>query len=441
MTILSLIHEEVETFRLATADLEVESCAVGFVSAGSGSRYVVRGFAAVPENAYLERNAVCATLSPEFCLHVANRARVEGTGVVFAHTHVGDVPLERFSSIDDAGESTLLTYFSRRVPAQQHFSCLVTRSALQCRMLGGRVRASVRLVGKSIKQDLGRDHIASLEHHDRQIRAFGRDGQRILEHTRVAVVGLGGTGSVVVQQLAHLGVRDFVFIDPDVVEVSNLNRLVGATTRDIGTSKTAVAKSHVLSINASADIVEVVGNVVDHSIASRLLDCDFVFLCTDSHASRAVVNQVAYQYLIPCIDMGVAIHAADGVVSHVVGRVQMLAPGLPCLTCGTWIDSNQVRLEMMTDEQRARDPYFVGPGVEQPAVITLNSTVASLSVTMCLSALTDLPADARLLLYDAIKGTVRSVTARRDPGCIVCSSSGALAKGQTWPLPTRHDSK
>jgi len=436
MTMLSLIDEEFETFRAATADAEVESCAVGYVAAAARNRYVVRRFEAVPESAYLERSASRATLSPEFSVHVANAARAEGLGVLIAHTHVGDAPLERFSGIDDAGESVLLTYFSRRVPGQQHFSCLVT-PALQCRALGARERASVRLVGKSIRQDLGREPIAHFEHHDRQIRAFGRDGQRILERTRVGVVGLGGTGSIVVQQLAHLGVHDFVFIDPDEVEASNLNRLVGTTSRDVGKPKTSVAKRHVLSVNPSAGVVEIIGNVIDSSIAVHLLNCDFLFLCTDTHASRAVVNQVAYQYLIPCIDMGVAVHAAGGVVKHVAGRVHMLAPGLPCLTCGTWIDSNQVRLEMMTDEQRAEDPYFVGVSVEQPAVITLNSTVASLAVTMCLSALTGLPADARLILYDAMKGSVRSVTARRNSKCIVCSSSGALARGKTWPLPTR----
>src|SRR5207237_1009124 len=99
----------------------------------------------------------------------------------------------------------------------------------------------------------------------------------------------------------------------------------------------------------------------------RLAAVDFLFLCTDSHASRAVVNQVCYQYLVPGIDIGVSIGTANGWVTHISGRVQMMAPGLPCLVCGNWLDAQQVRREMMSEEERRNDPYFVGVGVEQPA--------------------------------------------------------------------------
>src|SRR3546814_2368157 len=86
--------------------------------------------------------------------------------------------------------------------------------------------------------------------------------------------------------------------------------------------------------------------------AARIAGCDFIFLCTDSHASRAVVCQAAYQYLVPVIDMGVSVSTADGAITHVTGRVQMLAPGLACLTCTGALDGEQVRREMLTPEQQ-----------------------------------------------------------------------------------------
>lgn len=92
---------------------------------------------------------------------------------------------------------------------------------------------------------------------------------------------------------------------------------------------------------------------------------------------------------------------------------------------------------MLTPEQRAADPYVIGEHVPQPAVVSLNGTVASLAVTMFLGAVTPVPARARFQLYDGIRGTVRPTTAAARPDCVVCSGHGALAKGASWTLPVR----
>ena len=150
----------------------------------------------------------------------------------------------------------------------------------------------------------------------------------------VAVVGLGGTGSIVAQQLAQLGVGRLLLIDHDVVDRTNLNRLLGATPSDVGKLKVEVARAAVQAINPAAHCDALKGDVVDDAVAGRLTQMDFIFGCTDSMASRSVLNQLAYQYLIPAIDMGVAIHLVEGHIASVTGRVQMLAPGLACLVSG-----------------------------------------------------------------------------------------------------------
>jgi len=172
-------------------------------------------------------------------------------------------------------------------------------------------------------------------------------------------------------------------------------------------------------------------------VARRLADVDFFFCCTDSHGSRAVLSQLAYQYLVPCIDTGVSITVQQGRISHITGRVQMLAPGLSCLTCAGLLDADAVRRDLMTDYERQADPYFIGAHEPQPAVISLNGTVVSLAVTMFLAAVTDGPAEARYQLYNGITGMVRAVMNTPDPTCIVCSPNGALARGDEWPLPAR----
>ncbi len=180
-----------------------------------------------------------------------------------------------------------------------------------------------------------------------------------------------------------------------------------------------------------------VGDVVDDHVARRLLDVEFAFICTDSHASRAVVNQLAYQHLLPVIDMGVGIKASGGMVTHITGRVQMLAPGLACLTCTQTLDPNLIRQELLTPLQRQSDPYIQGHHEPQPAVISINSTVVSLAVTMFLSAVTAMPSHPRLLIYEGIRGTIRPTVKAPDEGCIVCSRRGALVQGDRQALMAR----
>jgi hypothetical protein len=442
--IIAFEQAAVEDLQQRAASDSRETCASGLVAPagyrGGVARYVVREMKPVPESAYLSRTTTGATLSPGYCVELANCARAAGLGVVLAHTHTGDGALQRFSALDDRGEESLKHYFERRVAGQYHVAVMFTKQGGQCRQLGSPDLARLQVVGKDLRwlHDKPAATSSLPPRFARQVLAFGPSVQQTLGSLRVAIVGSGGTGAFVATELAYLGVTDFLLVDPDVVDESNLNRLVGATPDDIGKAKVEMTARWIKSVNPNAKCHEAMADVVDEQVASMLLDSDFIFLCTDSHASRAVVNQIAYQFLIPCIDIGVAIHTANGVVNHVVGRMQMLSSGLPCLACAGWIDPNQVRLEMMSSEQRRRDPYVNGEGVPQPAVISLNGAVSSVAITTFLSAVAAIPSSARMVHYDAMRGSMRPTVMIPDPDCIVCSTAGALARGETWSLPTRH---
>lgn len=437
---LKLRLDQVASLQQAAAIAATETCFVGLVQPGgarNGERdYVVADLKPVPDDAYLMRTAITVTLKPEFCSHLANQAKHNGAGVLLAHTHISNQPLEGFSVVDDEGEPPMAAYFNRRLPGRVNFTAVITAQEVHAREMGPGAAQPVALVGLELVMPAQPGSCVDGKF-DRQVRAFGKDGQLALSALTVAIVGLGGTGSVVAQQLAYLGVTRFVLIDPDKVESTNLNRLVGATTSDIDRSKVDVAADHIKRINATGQCQVVQGDVTHPDVASTLTAADFIFGCTDSMASRAVMNQLAYQYYIPCIDMGVAIGAKAGTVTYIGGRVQMLSPGLACLVCTDKLDSEQVRREMMTPEERSKDSYIVGEQVPQPAVISLNSQVSSAAVTMFLSAVTGIPAKARLLTFDAMRGTVRPVAADPRPYCIVCSVEGALGQGARWALPTR----
>lgn len=436
---LRLPLAETQALHSFARDRNVETCAVGLVlpaSAADAERFVVRQLDEVPDAAYAERTEMAATLRPEFCIEIANRARAAGAGVLLAHTHPGEAVFEGFSSIDTAGERTLASYFERRVPNGVHFAAVFTASGSYARRLGQTELVPVVGVGRVLAMPAPQASEQSVQY-DRQVRAFGTEGQRAIQGLTIAVVGLGGTGSIVAQQLAYLGARAFVLVDPDKIDATNLNRLVGAVPSDVGAFKVDVTARHITAINPVAQCATVVGDVLDEEVAAKLTNADFIFGCTDSMASRALLNQLAYQCLIPCIDMGVGIGVLDDKIHYITGRTQMLSPGLPCLVCTDKLDAEQVRRELMTEDQRKRDPYIVGAQVPQPAVISLNSTMSSAAITMFLAAVTGVPSDARMVIYDGIRGSLRPAAMTPRPHCIACSYNGALARGSTWQLPKR----
>jgi hypothetical protein len=138
------------------------------------------------------------------------------------------------------------------------------------------------------------------------------------------------------------------------------------------------------------------------------------------------------------IDMGVAIDARDKTPVQFAGHVKALAPGLACLWCVESLDSRLVREEMMSPEHRQADPYFTtGEAGPQPAVISINSTVSSLAVTMFLSMVAGVPAPARYVIYDGNRSRVNAVAASRNPDCNFCSESSTALGGDAYPLPER----
>lgn len=418
---------------------EVERCGIGYAHYDAKAEaWVLRDIAAVDDTAYASHDAVSASLKPEVLVAVANRSRTERLSPIFIHTHPFARGLPQFSDVDDAGEAEIAAYLERRAPDANALALVLGPEGISARRLGNGEPIAIWEIGTTLTS-LTETGLAgdSSDRHDRQLRAFGTAGQAVIGRLRLLVVGAGGTGSVAMQQLGHLGAQHVTVIDPDMVEATNLNRLVGATAADIGIAKVDVAKRQLLALNPEAQVRAVVGDIVDAEHAAMIAEHDFVFLCTDSHASRAVVGQAAYQHLVPAIDMGVSLSVTDGRVTHITGRVQLLAPGQPCLSCTGALDGEQIRREMLTPEQRMADPYIVGGHVPQPAVISINSTMASLAVTMFLGVVTPIPAAARFQYYDGLRGVVRPMTAAVRETCVVCSGDGALARGSSWSLPVR----
>jgi len=422
----------------------LERCAVLFTSEAAmrdGSvRLLVRDYLLIDDDDYISRDALHATFKPAVVAQVTKRARNESLSLIFAHSHTGPAA-PHFSMTDDEGERHLAKFLGHRHPSRIHAALVLSEGGYRARVLGGKSEVIVVALGDTRKvlfaPDEYLDSVSDV--FDRQIRAFGEGGQRAIEQLSIGVVGLGGTGSLIAEQLTHLGVKRFVLIDPDVLEATNLNRVVNATRDDIGESKVTIAKRAILAYAPAATVTAVQGDIIRSTIAKELFEVDVIFGCTDSHGSRAILQQVSYQYLIPCIDMGTTIIAKDAEVTGIFGRVQLLTPGRACFTCSGLLNSEEVRRDMLTAYERQLDPYIQGVREPAPAVISLNSTVASMAVTMFMALVTGLPVPGRYVNYNAKTFSVRAVDAASDPECYICSRRGVRGRGDSAELFARKD--
>lgn len=119
----------------------------------------------------------------------------------------------------------------------------------------------------------------------RQVLAWGNLGQNRLTTAHAAVVGAGGTGTQVAVQLAHLGVGRLTLVDFDVVERSNLSRLLGSTPADVGRGKVDMLAAAVQAVNPGLAVHSLAESVIDVDPLC-LADADVVICATDGHGSR-----------------------------------------------------------------------------------------------------------------------------------------------------------
>ena len=259
--------------------------------------------------------------------------------------------------------------------------------------------------------------------YDRQLELFGREGQAKLEAARVAVLGLGGLGSHVCQQLAYLGVREFVLADHDDVEVTNLNRLIGATPADVDTSKIDVAVRTIMAVQPDAAIQPIDTKLPDRRIDSALDGCDLIMGCFDNDYPRLLATGLASERGIVYIDTASGIEVEPLFYG---GHVLVAGDAPGCLHCFRELDQNEIRRAQLTEEQLEVEAKIYGIPVERlrgtgPSVVTLNGVVASIATTEAMAWLTGLRAPHKLQKYYANYGTVRQSGDAPIPDCFYCA--------------------
>lgn len=302
--------------------------------------------------------------------------------------------------------------------------------------------------------------------YDRQVRLFGDAGQDILAEATVAIIGLGGVGSLLAQYLAHLGIGHFILIDPDRIEATNLPRVVGATgwdartwlTRDpwpqwlqrmaasTATAKVKIARRVILAANRKARVEVFRSDVLRPDVAARILGCDYIFLAADSMRARLLFNAIVHQYLIPGVQVGSKVlHDKDsGAITSVHSIVRPVTPECGCLWCNQLINPAKLQEEAQTERERRAQRYVDDEEVPAPSVITLNAIGAAQAANdflFYMTGLTNADASTAYMRVDPRRRQVSMDHPRKSVECTECGAGpkGRLARGDVGKrLPTFH---
>lgn len=228
---------------------------------------------------------------------------------------------------------------------------------------------------------------------------LGAESDAVLAAATIGLVGLGGGGSHIAQQAGHAGIGGYVLVDPQTIDFSNTNRLIGGTLLDVraDTAKTAIAARIIRGLNPGARIVEVRRSW--HEATEELKESEVIVGCLDTFREREQLERFARSHMIPYIDIGMDVHELGGDHYLIAGQIILSAPGHPCLRCCGFIN----------DETLKREAERYGAAGGRLQVVWPNGVLASTAMGLAMQILT--PWHGKVpgftyLEYDGNKGTV-----------------------------------
>jgi molybdopterin/thiamine biosynthesis adenylyltransferase len=379
--------------------------------AGS-DRLLARRFIPIPESALARgEDGSVLSWSAEFNSQVLQAALDDDSTLVLTHSHGSKSP--RFSPDDRRKELPLFGALSRLLaPLPTGTLLLGQEDAAGSFWLNGNqnlVFDRIVVVGETIRMwpsaALPRDPRPSRRRLDRQSVAIPRSDAALGE-AKVAIIGVSGGGSHVLQQRAHQGVGTLIPVDDEFVDETNLGRLVGATEADIDvTAKTALAKRVAEGIDSSIRVIEVRHRFPSAEAIAALKEADIIVACLDSFRARADINKFARRYMIPLIDVGMVIRTRDERLVLASGQVISSLPHSACMRC--WFLDEATLTEEALARPAGYDQNPDAPG--DPQVVSMNGTLASEACNCVLDLLTGFSGNrrgAKIWRYDGRSGVL-----------------------------------
>jgi molybdopterin/thiamine biosynthesis adenylyltransferase len=381
------------------------------------------------------------------------RCETDGLQLGFAHSHPDGALF--FSSIDDQNEQNILRGYAGCNGLDVDLISLVLSSG---KWIARVRRGNIPEVAEPVRHvsaigDLVDLHLADAPSEDseilaRQEAAFGKPFNRKLQSLRVAVVGVGGTGSPLVTLLARSGVGELILIDGDRLEETNLNRVRGYRKDDVGEPKAEILAKYVEGLglpNAVASISSFIGQSPE--AIDAIATADFVFGCTDDVTGRDILTQAAYYYCLPYIDVGLtgAIREDNDGTPYLYDHRARVSTLLPergaCLRCQGVVTEAKLAFERalkerpelagLDPETLRREYYLTGGNESAPGVGAFTSAAADLAMATFMDLVrpyrrlsTDFRRDN--VWYDFVHLALYSNMPSIDPDCFCCGVNGLL---------------
>ncbi|MGF6883525.1 molybdopterin/thiamine biosynthesis adenylyltransferase/rhodanese-related sulfurtransferase [Nocardia sp. GAS34] len=245
--------------------------------------------------------------------------------------------------------------------------------------------------------ELSREEVGRYSRH-LIIPDLGVDGQKRLRNAKVLVIGAGGLGSPALLYLAAAGVGTLGIVEFDEVDSSNLQRQIIHGESDIGRSKADSARDSILEINSGIDVVLHKFRLDNDNAVELFRQYDLIVDGTDNFATRYLVNDAAVLAGKPYV---------WGSIYRFEGQVSVF-----------WEDAPDGRGINYRDLYPEAPPPGMVPSCAEGGVLgVLCASIGSIMVTEAIKLITGIgePLLGRLMVYDALDMSYRTIKLRRDP--------------------------
>ena len=221
---------------------------------------------------------------------------------------------------------------------------------------------------------------------------FSSEMTRILKDFKVGVIGVSGTGSIVTESLARLGVGHLVLIDDDVIEHKNLNRILNSTIQDAENqrAKVEVITNAIRGYRSDIELTSLNCKIGTYEAILEAATCDVLFCCVDTVSARMYIDLINEFFLLPVFDIGVTIPTGfkDGrtFITEVCARLDYIQPHKSSLRDRKVYTSASLNAEYLKDsspetyEQQLQAGYIKGVHEEAPSVISLNMLASAFCI-------------------------------------------------------------
>jgi molybdopterin-synthase adenylyltransferase len=234
---------------------------------------------------------------------------------------------------------------------------------------------------------------------------LGVEGQARLRAAQVLIVGAGGLGCPAALYLASGGIGRLTIADPDVVDLTNLQRQILYRSESVGELKAESARTTLHAVNPDVEVVPIAARLGGEALGRAVAAADVVLDCSDNFATRHAVNRACVRHARPLVS-GAAIRF-DGQLAVFDPR----QPEAPCYAC------------LFPEDTQAEELRCAVMGVLAP----LTGTIGAMQATEAIKLIAGIgePLAGRLLLVDALHGESRTVRISKDPHCAVCGDASA----------------